>query len=74
MSIIYGYAPEDVGTRVMSNLNGRAGYSSGIRNGPNEERHRRLLAAKGGPSAAESSVSNVYDRERSTQASEATRM
>ncbi|XP_072040114.1 gamma-aminobutyric acid type B receptor subunit 2-like [Amphiura filiformis] len=74
VSIIYGYAPEDVGTRVMSNLNGRAGYSSGIRNGPNEERHRRLLAAKGGPSAAESSVSNVYDRERSTQTSEATRM
>ena len=70
VSIIYGYAPEDVGTRVMSNLNGRPGYSSGVRNGPREERHRKMLSAKAATNA-ESSVSNVYDKERS---SEATRM
>ncbi|XP_041462250.1 gamma-aminobutyric acid type B receptor subunit 2-like [Lytechinus variegatus] len=62
-SIIHGYAPEEVGSRVMSNVNGRPAYSSGFRNGPGGSRSQKkstLLAAETSQTAA--------DRERTSEA------
>ncbi|XP_071506418.1 gamma-aminobutyric acid type B receptor subunit 2-like [Diadema antillarum] len=62
-SIIHGYAPEEVGSRVMSNFNGRPAYSSGFRNGPGGSRSQKkstLLSAETSQSAT--------DRERTSEA------
>ncbi|XP_033631428.1 gamma-aminobutyric acid type B receptor subunit 2-like [Asterias rubens] len=58
LRIIYGYAPEEVGTRVMSNINGR----QGTRNGPSEERTRSVMIG------GEYSTVVQDERERSSEA------
>ncbi|XP_038057134.1 gamma-aminobutyric acid type B receptor subunit 2-like [Patiria miniata] len=58
LRIIYGYAPEEVGTRVMSNINGR----QGTRNGPCEERTRSVVIG------GEYSTVVQDERERSSEA------